>query len=53
VVEGSDAPATGDFEVSINLSAFTTAGGAPINNEISMLLEAVNAWISGRSQLVA
>ena len=53
IVEGTDPPATGDFEVSINLAQFPTNSGTPINNEIQVLLEAVKSWISGRSQLVA
>jgi len=53
VVEGTDAPATGDLEVSINLAQFPTNSGTPINNEIQVLLEAVKEWISGRSELVA
>ena len=53
VVEGTDAPATGDFEVSINLAAFPTNSGTPINNEIQILLESVKEWISGHSQVIA
>ena len=53
VVEGTDAPATGDFEVSINLAQFPTNSGTPINNEIQVLLEAVKEWISGSSAIIA
>jgi hypothetical protein len=53
VVEGTDAPSTGDFEVCVNLSNFTTNSGTPINNEIQMLLEFVKEWISGHSAIVA
>ncbi|MGO9605657.1 MAG: hypothetical protein ACLQAT_20105 [Candidatus Binataceae bacterium] len=52
VVEGTDAPSTGDLEVSINLSNFATAGGTPINNEIRILLDHIANWIVGHSAIV-
>jgi hypothetical protein len=53
VLEGTDAPVTGDFEVSINLSNFATNSGTPLNNEIRVLLDHIAEWIVGHSSIVA
>ena len=50
VIAGTDAPSTGDLEVSIDLTKFPA--GVPLNNEIRMLLDHIENYLVGKSNVV-
>ena len=52
VLVGTDAPSSGDFEVSIDMAKFPANLGAGVGNEVQMLLEFVKEYISGKSNTI-